>query len=63
MSDRDECMHAIEHFFCDTRVDEWISVFSNRVPEVRGECEEKADRIDRASRNGYELSAHARLVT
>src|SRR6266481_5229827 len=26
VSDRDEGMHAIEHFFCDTRVDEWISV-------------------------------------
>src|ERR1700751_846794 len=63
MSDRYEGVQAIEHFFCVTRVDEWISVFSNGMPEVRGGSEEEAARIDGGSRDGYKLSARACLVT
>ena len=63
MSDRDEGVHAIESLFCDALVDEWISVFADGMSEVRSEGKEEADRIDRARRHSYELSARARFLT
>jgi len=40
VNDRYQGVHAIESLFCDTLVDEWIGVFGDGMPEVRGEGKE-----------------------
>src|ERR1700719_5116333 len=62
MGDRDQGVHTIKSLFCDGFVDEWVGIFSDRMPEIRSEGEEEADRIDRAGRDGYKLSVRAGFV-